>query len=252
MSRFAVIIPAAGRSERFGGPEKKPFVSLDGRPIWQRSAEAFWSREDVSRVYLVIAPEDRDDFKARFRHLLAFKDNVQVVEGGAERFESVSNALALVPPEVPLVAVHDAVRPLVSAQLVDAVLRAAEQHGAAMPAVPVADTLKQVDPATYRITGTLPRAGVWLAQTPQLFRRDWLVEAYARRTTLTSPITDDAQLIEALGHSVVVVPGSITNFKITTRDDLGLAEAVLKARSANTGGVPAAPKWGAFDDDAKW
>ena len=101
-----------------------------------------------------------------------------------------------------------------------------------MPAVPVADTLKQVDPATNRITGTVPRANVWQAQTPQVFRRDWLAEAYAKRTSLTSPITDDAQLIEAIGHAVVVVPGSPTNFKITTKDDLELAEAVLKARAA--------------------
>src|SRR5215471_14203379 len=98
MPRFAVIIPAAGKSSRFGGMEKKPFVSLDGRPVWQRASEPFWSRDDVSRVYL----------RRRFGHLLAFTGNVQIVEGGAERFESVANALALVPEDVPLVAVHDA------------------------------------------------------------------------------------------------------------------------------------------------
>ncbi len=251
MSRFAVIIPAAGRSSRFGGIEKKPFVSLDGRPVWQRAAEPFWSRIDVSRVYLVIAPEDRDDFRKRFGHLLAFA-NAEIVDGGAERFESVANALAKVQEDVPLVAVHDAVRPLVTGALVEAVLRAAEEHGAAMPAVPVADTLKQVDPATNRITGTIPRAGVWQAQTPQIFRRDWLVEAYAKRATLGAAITDDAQLIEAIGHSVVVVQGATTNFKITTKEDLQLAEAVLKARGAKAGSAPEAPQWGAFDDEAKW
>jgi 2-C-methyl-D-erythritol 4-phosphate cytidylyltransferase len=253
MSRFAVIMPAAGRSSRFGGLDKKPFVTLDGRPVWQRAAEPFWARDDVSKVYLVLAPEDRDDFLARFRHLLAFNGNVELVTGGAERFESVANALALVPAAVPFVAVHDAVRPLVTAALVDAVLRAAEEHGAAMPAVPVADTLKQVDPATNRITGTVPRAGVWQAQTPQVFRRDWLAAAYARRATLSAAVTDDAQLIEAMGHPVVVVPGAATNFKITTKEDLDLADAVLKARAAKTAAAgPAVPKWGAFDDDAKW
>lgn len=252
MSRFAVIIPAAGRSSRFGGIEKKPFVSLDGRPVWQRSAEAFWTRDDVERVYVVIAPEDRDDFKRRFQGLIAFVEKVKIVDGGAERFESVANALALVPEDVPLVAVHDAVRPLVTGALISDVVRAAAEHGAAMLAVPVADTLKQVDPATNRITGTVPRAGVWQAQTPQVFRRDWLVEAYARRASLAVPITDDAQLIEALGHSVVVVPGAATNFKITTKDDLELADAILKARSTKASSAPAAPKWGAFDDEAKW
>jgi 2-C-methyl-D-erythritol 4-phosphate cytidylyltransferase len=251
MSRFAVIIPAAGKSSRFGGMEKKPFVSLDGRPVWQRAAEAFWNREDVSKVYLVLSLEDRDDFRTRFGHLIAF-NNTEIVNGGAERFESVANALAKVPESVPFVAVHDAVRPLVTSAIIDAVFRAAEEHGAAMPAIPVADTLKQVDEGTKRITGTLPRAGLWQAQTPQVFRRDWLTEAYAKRATLTSAITDDAQLIEAIGQAVVVVPGSPTNFKITTKEDLELADAVLKARKAKSDSPPNVPKWGAFDDDAKW
>ena len=251
MSRFAVILPAAGQSSRFGGDQKKPFVSLDGRPVWVRAAEAFLNRSDVSRVYVVISPGDRDDFRSRFGHLLAFA-NAELVDGGAERFESVANALARVPESVEFVAVHDAVRPLVTQALVDAVFRAAQEHGAAMPAVPVADTLKRVDAATNRITGTVPRAGLWQAQTPQVFRRDWLCAAYANRGSLTAAITDDAQLIEAVGHSVVVVPGAPTNFKITTKDDLELADAVLKARVAKLGRPE--PQMGAspFDDDAKW
>jgi 2-C-methyl-D-erythritol 4-phosphate cytidylyltransferase len=252
MSRLAVILPAAGRSSRFGGPEKKPFVPLDGRPVWQRAGEPFWARLDVERVYVVVSPDDRADFLRRFGGLFALNDKVKLVDGGAERFESVANALAVIPTDVQLVAVHDAVRPLVTSALISAVVNAAEAHGAAMPAIPVADTLKQVDPATNVITGTVPRAGVWRAQTPQVFRRDWLVEAYARRAALTTEITDDAQLIEALGHSVVVVPGAPDNFKITTKADLELADAVLKSRTARLTNTPETPKWGAFDDDAKW
>lgn len=251
MSRFAVILPAAGQSSRFGGERKKPFVALDGRPVWLRAAEAFWNRPDVSRVYVVISPGDRDDFRQLFGAHLAFA-NAELVDGGAERFESVANALARVPSEVEFVAVHDAVRPLVTQSLVDAVFRAAQEHGAAMPAVPVADTLKQVDAQTQHITGTVPRAGLWQAQTPQVFRRDWLCAAYANRGSLAAAITDDAQLIEAVGHSVLVVPGAPTNFKITTKDDLELADAVLKARVAKLGRTE--PKMGAspFDDEAKW
>src|SRR6478752_8233499 len=89
----AVVIPAAGKSSRFGGREKKPFASLDGRPVWLRSTELFWTRDDVTKVYLVIAPEDREEFRTRFGHLIAFA-NAEVVEGGAERFDSVANALA--------------------------------------------------------------------------------------------------------------------------------------------------------------
>ena len=244
MPSVAVIIPAAGRSTRFGGAEKKPYVGLDGRPVWQRAAELFWTRSDVARVYVVVSADDREHFLSRYAHVIAFA-SAEVIAGGAERFDSVANALARVPDSVDLVAVHDAVRPLTPTPLIDAVFAAAGQHGAAMLAVPVADTLKRVD-AENRITATVPREGLWQAQTPQVFRRDWLADAYARRAEFTGSITDDAQLVEAAGRAVVVVPGSPANFKVTTRDDLELAEAVLKSRAAK----PVA-KLG-FHDDAKW
>jgi 2-C-methyl-D-erythritol 4-phosphate cytidylyltransferase len=247
MSRVAVVVPAAGKSSRFGGVEKKPFVSLDGRPVWLRAVEPFWTRPDVSRVYVVVSPDDRDEFRGRFGYLLAFQ-NAEVVGGGVERFESVANALARIPPEVEFVAVHDAVRPLVTPAQIDAVFAAAVQHGAAMLAVPVADTLKRVD-SGLRITETIARAGLWQAQTPQVFRRDWLTEAYSKRHELSAAITDDSQLMEAAGRAVHVVAGSPANFKITTRDDLQLAEAVLKARAPKP---EDAPRPRAFDDEAKW
>lgn len=245
---IAVIVPAAGKSSRFGGREKKPFVSLDGRPIWLRSAELFWKRDDVKKVYLVIAPHDREEFRGRFGHLLAFA-NAEVVTGGDERFDSVANALAATPEEVEFIAIHDAVRPLTPPALIDAVFAAAKKHGAAMLALPVADTLKQVDPATNRIQQTVPRDGLWMAQTPQVFRRDWLLDAYAKRSELKIPITDDAQLVEAMGREVVVVRGSPVNFKITTQEDLELAEAVIKSRGSQAASSRPGP---AFDDEAKW
>ncbi len=248
MPSVAVVIPAAGQSSRFGGVEKKPFVSLAGRPVWQRSAELFWNRPDVSRVYLVLSPDDRADFRARFGHLIAFT-NVELVEGGAERFESVANALDRIPGDVDLVAVHDAVRPLGTPALVDAVFGAAAEHGAALLALPVADTLKQVEAGTYRVTGTMPRTGLWQAQTPQVFRRGWLLDAYARRASVPQPVTDDAQLVEAAGYPVVVVTGAATNFKITTKDDLALAELILKSRSVACEAEKPPTR---FDDEAKW
>ncbi len=245
MPTFAVIIPAAGQSLRFGGLEKKPFVSLDGRAIWLRTCELFWNRPEVSKVYLVLDAADRDDFRARFGHLMAFT-NAQLINGGAERFESVANALAEIPPEVDFVAVHDAVRPLTQPAHIDAVFAVASQHGAAMLAVPLADTLKRVE--ADRVVETVSRTGLWQAQTPQVFRRDWLVAAYQRFAELPGAITDDAQLIEAAGHTVHVVPGSPANFKITTRDDLTLADAVLKGRTPKAEAKPRP----AFDDEAKW
>jgi len=247
MAQVAVILPAAGQSSRFGGIEKKPFVSLDGRPVWQRAAELFWNRPDVSRVYVVVGPDDLDEFRARFGHMLAFT-NAQVVTGGAERFESVANALDVVPDDVDLVAIHDAVRPLTPLRLVDAVFRAALEHGAALLAVPLADTLKKVDPKTMTLVDTVPRAGLWKAQTPQVFRRDWIVEAYAKRALFGGTITDDCQLVEALGHAVHVVEGSPANFKITTKEDLQLAESILQGRASKTVERPKL----AFDEEAKW
>jgi 2-C-methyl-D-erythritol 4-phosphate cytidylyltransferase len=242
MPSVAVIMPAAGRSSRFGGREKKPFTSLDGRPVWQRSAELFWNRDTVSKVYIVISPEDREEFRSRFQHLLLFA-NAEVVEGGTERFDSVANALARVPQSVEFVAVHDAVRPLATPALIDAVFQEAFRTGAAMLAIPVADTLKRVEAGL--ITGTVSRENVWQAQTPQVFRREWLVEAYTKRT---GGVTDDAQLIEALGHPVAVVPGSPFNFKITTQDDLQLAEAIAKQRAKKIDDRPAL----GFGEEAQW
>ena len=118
-----------------------------------------------------------------------------------------------------------------------------------MLAIPVADTLKKVEAESMRILDTVPRQGLWQAQTPQVFRRDWLVEAYAKRSALSAAITDDAQLIEAIDHAVYVVASSATNFKITTKDDLELAEAVVKSRHKT---VADAPTGGNFHDEPSW
>jgi 2-C-methyl-D-erythritol 4-phosphate cytidylyltransferase len=228
MPRFAVILPAAGQSSRFRGDEKKPFTTLAGRAAWLWSAAAFACRADVCQCVVVVAPEDQQAFCARFEADLAAL-RLDVVEGGAERFESVANALRRLRPEADFVAIHDAARPCVTAPLIDAVFARAAETGAALLAVPVTDTVKRGD-ETGRVAATVPRQGLWLAQTPQVFRRDWLEAANADRARLGRAITDDAQLVEAAGHTVHLVPGSTWNLKITTRDDLALAEAILASR----------------------
>ena len=229
MATFAVILPAAGRSTRFGGTAKKPFTPLAGQPIWLRSVDLFFGRHDVVQCIVVIAPEDREDFGRRFGLELAAR-NLHVAAGGAERFESIANALSLVRPDVDFVAVHDAARPCTPPDRIDAVFQEASRIGAALLAIPVADTVKQVD-ENGRVHATVPRRGLWLAQTPQVFRRDWLLDAYSRRQEFGRDITDDAQLVEAAGHAVHVVPGVAANLKITTQHDLALAEAFLRART---------------------
>jgi 2-C-methyl-D-erythritol 4-phosphate cytidylyltransferase len=245
MASFAVIFPAAGRSSRFRDKEKKPFVNLDGRAVWLRSVELFVARTDVVQSLLVVSAEDEELVRRRYGANLAFM-SVQIVKGGAERFESVANALALVRPEVEFVAVHDAVRPCVTDALIEAVFARAVDTGAALAAVAVAETVKQVD-AQKRVQATVPRQGLYLAQTPQAFRRDWLEDAYARRKEFGA-VTDDAQLVEAMGHSVHVVDGEVTNLKITTRADLTLAGAVLKAMPKPKASGPVHP----FAEDEMW
>ncbi len=246
MSRFAVILPAAGKSSRFRDREKKPFVNLDGRAVWLRCAELFITRDDVCQCLIVVAQDDQETFRRRYQANLAFM-NVQIANGGKERFESVANALALVKPEAEFVAIHDAARPCVTSELIDTVFASAAKTGAAMLAVPVSDTIKRAD-AAGKVTETVSRKGLWLAQTPQVFRRDWLVEAYAKRAEQGGDITDDAQLVEAAGHAVYLVQGSTTNIKITAREDLTLAEAVLKARPKPKAARPIHP----FEDEYKW
>jgi 2-C-methyl-D-erythritol 4-phosphate cytidylyltransferase len=239
MPSFAVILPAAGSSSRFGGREKKVFAGLDGRPVWLRSVEVFVTRPDVCQCLLVISPADRELFRTRYAANVAFMD-VRLVDGGATRADSVANALAQLKPEAEFVAVHDAARPCLNPALIDQVFARADACGAAVPAVPVADTVKRADPRGV-VTETLPREGLWLAQTPQAFRRDWLVGAYARRAELGPAVTDDAQLVTAAGHPVLIVPGSPTNIKITTPADLRLAEAILKSEPKPKAQGPAHP-----------
>lgn len=225
MPAFAVILAAAGRSSRFGSTaprDRKVFRELKGRAVWLRSAEAFVNREDVQQVLVVVSPEDEGWFRERFQPNLAFLE-IDVVAGGAERADSVQNALSHVRPDIDFVAVHDAARPLIVTSWIDAIFEEAERSGAAISAVPVASTLKRV--IDGNITETVSRAGLHAAQTPQVFRRELLLEAYASRGESNS--TDDAQLVEQLGHAVTVVPGSPLNIKITTQDDLQMAGALL-------------------------
>jgi len=227
MSKFAVILPAAGKSSRFATTQskKKVFVELKGRPVWVRTAELFANRDDVVQTILVLSPEDIEWFKDKFRPNLAFMD-VEIVEGGAERADSVRNALARVRADVDFVAVHDAARPLIVKDWINRVFKAAEQHGAALLATPITSTLKRVGPS-QQIEATVSRTNLWAAQTPQVFRRQLLLDAYARQGTLQP--TDEAQLVEQFGHPVQIVEGSPLNLKITTQDDFRMAEFLLEA-----------------------
>lgn len=226
MAKFAVILPAAGRSTRFRDSSyKKPFAPLANKAIWLHSAERFLSRDDVVQTILVISPEDREQFQFKFGANIAFLD-IEVIDGGAERADSVQAALARVKPQAEFVCIHDAARPCLTDAWIDDIFGAAEKTGAAIFAIPVAGTLKRVGP-DHKIQETVSRENLWEAQTPQVFRRDLLLEAYAKRDGFVA--TDDAQLVERIGHPVTVLTGSPINLKITTKEDQRLAEQLLKA-----------------------
>jgi 2-C-methyl-D-erythritol 4-phosphate cytidylyltransferase len=226
MATFAVILPAAGQSRRFHDKAyKKPFAPLGGRAVWLHSAERFMNRADVKQVIVAIGADDRDFFNLKFGANIAIL-GVQVVEGGEHRTDSVQRALERVKDEIDFIAVHDAARPCIVDPWIDAVFEAAKRDGAAILAAPVQATLKRVEQGAKRIVETVNREGLWEAQTPQVFRRELLIEAYAKRGR--EPVTDDAQLVERVGRPVTIVPCSPLNLKITTRDDLKLAEQVLK------------------------
>jgi 2-C-methyl-D-erythritol 4-phosphate cytidylyltransferase len=226
MAKFAVILPAAGKSSRFQDKHyKKVFAPLDNRAVWLHSVERFINRDDVCQVILVISAEDREDFNAKFAANVQIL-GIDVVEGGAERADSIENALARVKPDATHIAVHDAARPCLANEWIDRVFELAVAQRAAILALPVAGTLKRVR-GDKTVAETVSREGLWEAQTPQVFERSVLLEAYAKRGGFTA--TDDAQLVERSGQPVAVTPGSPINLKITTQEDMRLAAQALKA-----------------------
>ncbi len=245
MAKFAVIIPAAGQSNRFKDKSyKKPFAPLANKAVWLHSAERFLARDDVVQTILVISPEDRADFDFKFSANIAIL-GIEVVSGGRERADSVQAALARVKPQADFVCIHDAARPCICDPWIDQIFSAAMDCGAAIFAIPISGTLKRVG-ANRQIQETVAREGLWEAQTPQVFRRELILEAYAKREGLAA--TDDAQLVERIGHKVTVVPGSLINLKITSKEDIRLAEHALKAlpKPKILGGM------NPFADDDKW
>ena len=230
MDRFAIILPAAGRSVRFGGARGKLLELLAGEPVLRHSARAFLSRADVAEI-IIAAPQD--DFSTLLEALGAEgrDPRVRFCRGGENRAQSVRNALTEVSPDLDWVAVHDAARPLVSQELIDRTFAAARQHGAAVPALPVALTIKQAaGPLPARVQRTVPRDSLWAMQTPQAMRRDELLTAFDSCPLPLEQVTDDIQLLELRGRDAWLIPGEERNLKITTRIDFNIAEMFLSER----------------------
>jgi 2-C-methyl-D-erythritol 4-phosphate cytidylyltransferase len=218
MSNLAVILPAAGASSRYGGGRNKLLELLAGRPVIAHSLAAFLGRDDVRCVVIPSAAPDE------LESVIGGDERVRLCMGGPSRAHSVRQALAQVPAEIEWLAVHDAARPLVSQALIDRTLAAAREHGSAVPAMPVSLTVKQADSTLpSRARHTIPRNTLWAMQTPQVMRRSDLQAAFDHCPIPLEQVTDDAQLLELIGHDVWLVEGEERNLKITTALDLRIA-----------------------------
>ena len=227
MSRIAAILPAAGLGTRMGAETPKQFLVLDGMPLVIFTLRRLAACEAITEFIVATLAEEVSALQDRI-----IKERVgqpvRVVRGGSSRQESVGNALAVLSGEVELVLVHDAVRPLVTREQVARVIAVARERGAAILGIPAIDTVKEVKRASLPqdvalITGTIPRERIVLAQTPQVFAAELLREAFARALQDGVTVSDEAALVERLGHDVYVVLGSERNIKITRPADLDLA-----------------------------
>lgn len=225
----ALIIAAAGQGRRMNSKLNKQYLKLAGKPVVSYSLAAALAANCFTQIIVVVTPGEEEFFRRDV--LLPFfpKQELQLVTGGQERQDSVSNGLAVLANEIAYVCVHDGARPLVEAALFRECLNVAQAKGAAIAAVPVKDTIKVVD-NTGQVLTTPPRERLWSVQTPQFLRRDWLELAHQRAKEENFQGTDDASLLERYGYPVQIIQASYENIKVTTPEDLLLAEAVLGRR----------------------
>ncbi len=224
--KVTAIIPAAGEGKRLNA--KKQFIELLGKPLLLTTASVFEECQAVDEIIVVVGEKDIELAKDILKSLKKVKS---VIAGGVKRQDSVYNGLKEVVRETEddLVLIHDAARPLITREIVASAIDEAKVSGAAVVGVPAKDTVKTVDEAR-NVIETLEREKIWLVQTPQVFRYDLIKEAHERASRVKYTATDDSKLVERLGISVKMVMGSYENFKITTKEDIVTAEAVLKER----------------------
>ncbi len=228
--KACAIIAGGGTGKRMGKDRPKQFLLIGGKPVLVRTIGVFEKASSINRIVLVL-PEADIGLAREMVASSGFSKVVRLVPGGRERQDSVRNGLQVLENDVDVVAVHDAVRPFITEDLVDLSIKKAAQHGAVSVGVPVKDTIKSV--LDDRVARTIERKGLWIAQTPQVFRREILDEAYRRAYGDGYYGTDDASLVERIGVPVYMVPGSYQNIKITTPEDLAYGEFMTKQGSSS-------------------
>lgn len=207
----------------------KPFLPAAGVPLLIHTIRGLSRSALLQKIVLVIAAEREQFCQDLLQQYGPFGAPVSLAHGGPERQDSVRLGLAALDPTCDIVVIHDAARPFIAASIIDQSIAVAAEYGGALVAVPARDTIKRVNPERL-VAETVPRHDLWLAQTPQTFRVSLIRAAHARAQALGVTVTDDAALLEWAGGSVKIVPGEVRNFKITTPEDLQLAEALLRMR----------------------
>jgi 2-C-methyl-D-erythritol 4-phosphate cytidylyltransferase len=225
--KTVAIIPAGGSGKRMQGRLSKQYLPLDGKPILVHTLRVFQRSPDIDEIILVVLEEDIQKVRQMIVESRRISKVRHVLAGGEQRQDSVRNGLAVIGNDVEIVLIHDAVRPFVSEDLIHAVVREAEIHGAVTAGMPVKDTIKRVD-RNGTVLETLDRQVLWMTQTPQAFKRSLIQEAYRKADADQFYGTDDASLVERMGFQVKMIAASYANFKITTPEDLLMAEFLIK------------------------
>ncbi|HAM41002.1 MAG TPA: 2-C-methyl-D-erythritol 4-phosphate cytidylyltransferase [Candidatus Omnitrophica bacterium] len=224
------IVPAAGQGLRLGMQSAKAFVRVAGAPLIVQTLRALHEAACVRWIVLVVPPGQQSRMQRVIQraHLTRV---CAIVEGASSRAGSVARGFAALPRQAKWVLIHDGARPCVTPALIESTVAKAKRHGAVACGLPASVTVKSVD-ADWQVRLTLDREGLWFVQTPQVFCRDWLTEALSRVNGLLDRFPDDAAILEWAGFRVHVVPGDPLNIKVTTREDLVLAEAILRVRGS--------------------
>jgi len=221
--KVGAIIPAAGRGKRIGASVPKQFLEIQGKPLLHHTLTVFASCKLIDYVVLVMPQADVDEMGEDW--LKKYEIVREVVVGGEQRQGSVYNGFNSLEEGTDIVVVHDGVRPFTTPQMITATVEAAQQHGAAITAIPVSDTVKQA--ADGFVKQTVSRDGLWRVQTPQAFQYGLLQQAFKKAKKDSYYVTDEGSLVEYLGERVKIVPGSELNIKITRKEDLVLGESLL-------------------------
>lgn len=229
------IVPAAGMGTRLGCDGPKALIDLCGKPLLIRTLDALLSTEDLRRAVAAVPADWRRAFEDALDSF-GYGGKVRVVDGGAERQDSVRLALQALDDDAEIAAIHDAARPFVRSETIVETLNAARECGAATAAVRCSDTILEVN-ENYELISTPDRRRMWSCQTPQAFRVEVIREAHARAQAEGWTMTDDASLVRRVGRTVKIVEGGPDNFKITTETDLDLAKSIVNQRAACSGSV---------------